>query len=158
ILLLIFVVMANRLKSTKSQSPNPDKLKPEKEEQVSVKELVRDERTHKIAGTVLLLVCLFLFTCFSSYLFTWAEDQSVVENTSVFFPEQDVKIANILGTLGAWVSHQFFFNGFGVASYLFCILFFVLGINAITGRKVYSFYRNLRYVVAGIVYFSVLFA
>ncbi len=82
---LIFVVMANRLKSAKKQSPDPDTLKPEKEEQVSVKELVKDERTHKIAGTVLLLICLFLFACFSSYLFTWAEDQSVVKSVSVFF-------------------------------------------------------------------------
>ena len=101
--------------------PDPDTLKPEKEEQVSIKELVQDERTHKIAGTVLLLICLFLFTCFSSYLFTWAEDQSVVKNTSILFPDEDIRIANILGSLGAWVSHQFFYNGFGIASYLFCI-------------------------------------
>lgn len=150
--------MANRLKSTKSQSTNPDALKPEKEEQVSVKELVRDERTHKIAGTVLLLTCLFLFTCFSSYLFTWAEDQSAVKASSLFFPDKEIKIANVLGTLGAWVSHQFFFNGFGLASYLFCILFFVAGINAITGKKIFSFKRHLRYVIAGVVYFSVLLA
>ncbi len=123
-----------------------------------MKELVKDERTHKIAGTVLLLICVFLFTCFSSYLFTWSEDQSVVESSSIFFPDPDVKVANVLGTLGAWVSHQFFFNGFGLASFLFCILFFVLGINALTGRKQYSFYRHLRYVLAGILYFSVLLA
>ncbi len=150
--------MANRLKSTKSQSPNPNALKPEKEEQVSVKELVRDERTHKIAGTILLLICLFLFTCFSSYLFTWAEDQSVVKSASVFFPDNDIRIANILGTLGAWIAHQFFFNGFGVASYLFCILFFVAGVNALMGRKIFSFARHTRYVVAGVLYFSILLA
>lgn len=150
--------MANRLKTAKSQSSDPDTLKPEKEEQVSVKELVQDERTHKIAGTVLLLVCLFLFTCFCSYLLTWAEDQSVVKNASIFFPDQDIKIANILGTFGAWTSHQFFYNGFGIASFLFCTLFFVLGINALTGKKVFSFKRNLRYVIAGVIYFSVLLA
>ena len=150
--------MANRLKTAKKQSPDPDVLKPEKEEQVSVKELVRDERTHKIAGTVLLLCCLFLFTCFSSYLFTWSEDQSAVRGASIFFPEKGIKISNVLGTFGAWVSHQFFFNGFGVASYLFCILFFVLGVNAITGRRVFFFWRHVRYVIAGVIYFSVLLA
>src|SRR5688572_13005435 len=149
--------MANRIK-TKSQSPDPDALKPEKEEQVSVRELVRDERTHKIAGTVLLLICLFLFTCFSSYLFTWEEDQSAVKSGSVFFPDKELRIANVLGTLGAWISHQFFFNGFGIASYLFCVLFFVGGMNALTGKKMFLFTRHLRYVVAGIIYFSVLFA
>jgi S-DNA-T family DNA segregation ATPase FtsK/SpoIIIE len=150
--------MANRLKSAKKQSPDPETLKPEKEEQVSVKELVRDERTHKIAGTFLLLCCLFLFTCFSSYLFTWSEDQSAVRGASIFFPDKTIKIANVLGTFGAWVSHEFFFNGFGLASYLFCILFFVLGINAITGRAVFPFWRHLRYVTAGVIYFSVLLA
>ena len=51
--LLIFVHMANRLKSSKrSSKPSPDQLKPEKEEQVTVKELVKDERTHKITGAV----------------------------------------------------------------------------------------------------------
>src|SRR5687768_17661438 len=41
--LLIFVFMANRLKSSKSQSPDPHRLKPEKVEQVTVKQLVKDE-------------------------------------------------------------------------------------------------------------------
>lgn len=150
--------MANRLKSSKRQSPDPDALKPEKEEQVSLNELVRDERTHKIVGTMLLLTCLFLFTSFTSYLFTWAEDQSVVKGSSLFFPDKELKIANVLGTLGAWISHQFFYNAFGVASYLFCILFFVGGMNLITGKQVFIFRRHLRYVIAGVVYFSVLLA
>lgn len=150
--------MGNRLKTAKKETPDPDTLKPEKEEQVSVKELVKDERTHKIAGTLLLLLCFFLFTCFSSYLFTWAEDQSAVKTASIFFPDKDIKIANVLGTFGAWTSHQFFFNGFGIASYFFCALFFVLGINALTGKKIFSFRRNIRYVIAGVIYFSVLFA
>ncbi len=156
--LLIFAAMANRLKTAKKPSPDPDVLKPEKLEQVSVKELVQDERTHKIAGTVLLLCCLFLFACFSSYLFTWSEDQSAVRSASVFFPDKDIKIHNVLGTFGAWVSHQFFFNGFGLSSYLFCILFFVAGMNFIAGRPVFPFWRHLRYVIAGVIYFSVLLA
>lgn len=150
--------MANRSKKNRSKSRDADTLRPEKEEQVSFGELVRDERTHKIAGTVLLLLCIFLFTCFTSYLFTWAEDQSAVKGSAIFFPEREVPVANVLGTLGAWISHQFFFNGFGVASYLFCILFFVGGMNLLMGRRVYHFQRHLRYVIAGVIYFSVLLA
>jgi DNA segregation ATPase FtsK/SpoIIIE, S-DNA-T family len=155
---LIFVAMANRLKSSRSQKSDTNKLRPDKEEKVSVKELVKDERTHKIVGVLLLLVCIFLFTCFSSYLFTWAEDQSAVKNGSLFFPDKNVKVANVLGMLGAWTSHQFFFNGFGLPSYLLCILFFVGGINILTGKKIFRFRRHLRYVVAGLIYFSVLLA
>lgn len=151
--------MANRLKSRKSQSPDPEKLNPEKEEQVRVKELVKDERTRKIAGSVSLLVSFFLFIAFTSYLFTWREDQDkVFRGASILLPAEDIQTVNLLGNFGAYISHMFFYNGFGVASFLFCSLFFVIGINGLLGRKVFSIWRNIRYVLVGIVFFSVLLA
>lgn len=156
--LLIFVAMANRLKANKSHSVDPHRLKPEKEEQVTIKELAADERTHKIAGSVFLLICLFLFASFTSFLFTWAEDQSVITGASIFFPEEEIKAANVLGVLGAWVSHKFISDWFGLASYLFCIVFFVAGVNAVTGKKIFLFWRHVRYVLAGVVFFSVALA
>lgn len=151
--------MANRLKSSKHKSPDPDKLKPEKEEQVTVKELVKDERTHKIMGTVSLLVSLFLCIAFISYLFTWREDQDkVFRGASILLPSAEVKTANLLGNIGAYISHQFFYNAFGVASFLFCSLFFVIGVNALFAKKIFSVWRNVRYLMAGIVFFSVAFA
>ena len=116
--------MANRLKSPKKPKPNPEQLKPEKEVQVSVKELVKDERTHKIAGTLSLLVCLFLFIAFTSYLFTWRQDQDkVFGGAGILLPSSEIRTENLLGNLGAYISHQFFFNGFGIASFLFCTIF-----------------------------------
>ncbi len=148
--------MANRLKSPKKPKPDPEQLKPEKEEQVTVKELVKDERTHKIAGSVLLLVCLLLFVAFTSYLFTWRQDQDKVFNgAEILMPSTEVKTDNMLGNLGAYISHQFFYNGFGIASYLFCTFFFVMGINALAGKKIFSVARNIRYLIVGLVYFSV---
>lgn len=148
--------MANRLKSPKKAKPDPEQLKPEKEEQVTVKEIVKDERTHKIGGTVSLLACLLLFVAFTSYLFTWRQDQDKVFNgASILFPSTEIKTENLLGNLGAYISHQFFYNGFGIASYLFCTLFFVIGINGLAGKKVFSIWRNLRYLVVGLVFFSV---
>jgi len=151
--------MANRLKSKKSQPPASDKLKPEKESQVTVKQIVKDERTHKITGAVLLLLAAFLFVAFTSYLFTWKEDQDkVFHGASILLPSSAVKVTNLLGNLGALVSHQFFYNGFGLASYLFCSIFFILGVNLLFARKVFSIGRNLRYVLAGLLFFSVALA
>jgi S-DNA-T family DNA segregation ATPase FtsK/SpoIIIE len=151
--------MANRLKSSKSKTPGPEKFKPEKEEQVRVKDLVKDERTHKIAGTLALLVSFFLFIAFASYLFTWKEDQDkVFRGIEVLFPSEEIKTANLLGNIGAYISHQFFYNGFGVASFFFCSLFFVLGVNAIFGKKIFSIWRNVRYVVVGVIFFSIALA
>jgi S-DNA-T family DNA segregation ATPase FtsK/SpoIIIE len=148
--------MANRLKSPKKPKPNPEQLKPEKEVQLSVKELVKDERTHKIAGTLSLLVCLFLFIAFTSYLFTWRQDQDkVFGGSGILMPSSDIRTENLLGNLGAYISHQFFFNGFGIASFLFCTIFFVIGINAIAGKKVFSIWRNVRYLITGLLFFSV---
>src|SRR5882757_8810665 len=155
--MLIFVPMANRLKSKKSQPS--EKLKPEKEAQVTVKQIVKDERTHKITGAVLLLLAIFLFIAFTSYLFTWKEDQDkVFHGASILLPSSNVKVNNLLGNLGALVSHEFFFKGFGVASYLFCSIFFIIGVNLLFTRKVFSIGRNLRYVLTGLLFFSVALA
>ncbi|HMH23520.1 MAG TPA: DNA translocase FtsK 4TM domain-containing protein [Puia sp.] len=149
--------MANRLKSKKSQASDPSELKPEKDSRVTVKQIVRDERTHKITGAVCLLLAVFLFIAFTSYLFTWKEDQDKVFHggASILLPSSEVKVANLLGNLGALVSHQFFYKGFGLASYLFCSFFFIVGANLLFARKIFSIGRNLRYVLAGLLFFSV---
>ena len=151
--------MANRLKADKAEKKkpaNPEKFKPEKEVQVTVKQLVKDERTHKIAGTFALLISLFLFIAFASYLFTWKEDQDkVFRGAAILLPGEEVKTTNLLGNLGAYISHLFFFRGFGAASFMFCSLFFVIGVNALLTSKVFSLWRNVRYVIIGLVFFSV---
>ncbi|MBC7902823.1 MAG: DNA translocase FtsK [Gemmatimonadaceae bacterium] len=151
--------MANKLKSKKSQAPDPDKFKPEKEEPLPVKQLVQDERTHKIIGTALILASFFLFVAFTSYLFTWKEDQDkVFQGASILFSSGEGKAANLLGNLGAYISHFFFYKGFGVSSYLLCTFFFVSGVNLLFARKLFSIWRNAKYVITGLVFFSVAFA
>lgn len=148
--------MSNRKKTGKKKKSEQLGLKKEKEEQVNVKELVKDERTRKILGAVLLLICLFLFVAFASYLFTWKEDQDKVFNgAKLLFPDEEIHTENLLGNLGAYIAHQFFFNGFGIASFLVCTFFFISGVNAISGRRVYSVWRNLRYLLFGLVIISV---
>ena len=150
--------MANKLKTKNSQPPDPDKLKPEKEEQVKVKELVRDERTYKIFGTFSILIAIFLFIAFTSYLFTWQQDQDKASNASILYNSSQVKVENLLGNFGAYISHLFFFNGFGITSYLFCTFFFVIGINLLFGKKLFSLARNLRYIIIGLPVLSITFA
>ena len=156
--------MANKLKKTSKKSPadKPRKatdLKPEKEEKIDLKKLAKDERTWKITGAVCILVSLFLLISFISYFFTWREDQSVVfKGTGSILFDSDVKVANLLGRLGAWVSHFFIYKGFGVASMFVCTFFFVVGVNFLFSKKVFSVWRNLRYVIVGMIVISVAFA
>ena len=149
--------MANLLrKKTAPPPPSPEELNPDKEVQVTVTEVVKDERTTKIAGATSLLFSLFLFIAFTSYLFTWQDDQDKVHQFGIkIFATNDVVIHNLLGVLGAYSAHTFIYNGFGLASYLFCTFFFVLGVNLLFGKKVFSLIRNLRYVIVGLIVLSV---
>ncbi|SJZ53878.1 FtsK/SpoIIIE family DNA translocase [Sediminibacterium ginsengisoli] len=151
--------MANRLKKKTPPPPDPEKLTADKETQVTVTEVVKDERTAKIAGAVSLLLAIFLFVAFTSYLFTWQDDQDKVHQFGVkIFATDDLRVNNLLGVLGAYVAHNLFYKGFGFASYLFCSFFFVLGVNLLFARKVFNLLRNLKYVVVGLVVISMAFA
>lgn len=151
--------MANSLKKKTPPPPDPEALAPDKEAEVTVAEVVKDERTAKIAGATSLLFTLFLFISFTSYLFTWQEDQDKVREFGVrIFATNDIKVNNLLGVLGAYSAHTLWYNGFGLASYLFCTFFFVLGINLLFGKKIFRLIRNLKYVLIGLVVFSLAFA
>ncbi len=153
--------MANKQKKTSGKKPKAEprkadtkSFKPEKEEKIDLKQLARDERTWKITGAIFLLISIFLFIAFISYFFTWKEDFDKVSVGGLLF-NNEVKVQNLLGRLGAVVSHFFVYKGFGVASLLICTFFFVVGINLLVNRKVFSIWRNLKYVTIGLLVLSV---
>ncbi len=150
------LLMANKLKSAKAKAAAPEQLKQEKEETVEVKQLLKDERTHKIAGSIFLLISILLFIAFTSYLFTWEDDQDkVFQHGYRLLLGTDAKVSNLLGTFGAYIAHLFIFKGFGIASYLICSFFFVIGINLFFGKKVFSVARNIKYLIVGLPLISI---
>ena len=151
--------MANSLKKKTPPPPDPEVLNADKETDISVTEVVKDERTGKIAGAISLLTAIFLFIAFTSYLFTWQEDQDIVHQFGVrIFATTDVRVTNLLGVLGAYIAHLLIFRGFGVASYLLCTFFFVLGINLLFDKKIYRISRNIKYVLVGLIVLSMALA
>jgi S-DNA-T family DNA segregation ATPase FtsK/SpoIIIE len=151
--LFIFVIMATKAKSVKSKAAGKETLKSEVEEKIAVKQLLKDERTHKIAGAVFLLLAFLFFIAFSSYLFTWDDDQDKFSYRMLL--ANDIKVQNLLGTFGAFISEIFIRHGFGLASYLICTFFFVMGVNFFFGKKVFSIRRNLKYLIIGLPLLSV---
>ena len=145
--------MANKKKKAKSKAAEPGNLKQEKEETVEVKQLLKDERTHKIAGSVCLLLAILLFIAFTSYLFTWAEDQDKFSYRMLLV--NTIKVQNLLGTFGAFISEIFIRKGFGIASYLICTFFFVGGANLFFGKRLFSVSRNIKYLIIGLPLISV---
>ncbi|MES2371274.1 MAG: DNA translocase FtsK 4TM domain-containing protein [Bacteroidota bacterium] len=151
--------MANSLKKKTPPPPSPEKLTADKEAEVTVTEVVKDERTAKILGAFSLLLAAFLFVSLTSYLFTWQEDQDKVHQFGfkIFFTD-DVRVTNLLGVLGAYTAHGLIYKGFGLASFLFCTTFFVLGVNLLFGKKIFSLLRNLKYVLVGLLVISMTFS
>ncbi len=155
--------MANKKKKIIPKKPNAETKKAdsksfrqEKEENVSLKSLAHDERTWKITGVVFLLIAIYLFIAFISYFFTWKEDQDkVFRGAYALLSDNDTRVSNLLGRLGAVVSHFFIYKGFGIASMLICTFFFVVGTNLLLNRKVFSIWRNLKYVTIGLLVLSV---
>lgn len=147
------VAKAGRSKSKKAL---PGGWKAEKEEKIKLSSVARDERTWKILGAFCLLVSIFLFIAFISYFFTWKEDQDKVfrGGAGILF-DSDIHVSNLLGRLGSYLSHSFIYKGFGIASLLICTFFFVFGVNLLFSKKVFSIWKNLKYVTIGLLVLSV---
>jgi DNA segregation ATPase FtsK/SpoIIIE, S-DNA-T family len=87
-----------------------------------------DERIPKLIGLLCFFLAIYLFIAFISYCFTWKADQDLVFRYSWnILTQRDLNMENWLGRLGAVVSHQFFYWGFGVASFAFIYFLVQLG-------------------------------
>lgn len=155
--------MANKRKSKSKKTTAGSKnewvdFKTEKEEIVKIKQLANDERTWKIVGLSFLLISIFLVLSFVSYFFTWRQDFVQVSRGASILLDFDTTAENILGKSGALIAHLFVYKLFGVAAVLICTFFFVVGINLMWRRKVFSIWRNLKYVTLGMLVVSTILA
>ena len=90
-------------------------------------EFLKREKTKNIVGLTFLLSSLYLFIAFTSYLFTWQEDQDkVIGSWWTLLSDSSIVVNNWLGKLGAIVSHVFFYRWFGVVSFVFAFLLAIM--------------------------------
>lgn len=88
----------------------------------------KDTRLPTITGLFVMVLSLLLMISLVSYLFTWKDDQQFVLNlNSEFLIDSEMTAQNWLGRLGAFVSHYFFYFGFGIGSFVIPVLLFQLG-------------------------------
>ena len=129
---------------------------------------LQDGRVVKILGLFFLILSVFFAIAFTSYLFTWQQDQSYVSAANGgwgnLFKTQQVLIANgiknpvvenWLGKFGALLSNQFIFQWFGIASFIFVFVFFVIGYRLLFKVKLYSVAKTLGYAFFGLVFISI---
>ena len=115
-------------------------------------DLVTNEKLNKSVGVFILVVSAFLLLAFSSYLFTWQVDQNIVNN---YWSNPSIQAENWAGKLGAYFAHQFIFNGFGVASFLFILISFVLGFRILFKVKLLPLGKTFAYSLFSIIWISI---
>jgi S-DNA-T family DNA segregation ATPase FtsK/SpoIIIE len=129
---------------------------------------LHDGRLIKIIGLFFLILSLYFLIAFTSYLFTWQQDQSYVSTANggwhnLFKTQQELiengiknpVVENWLGKFGALLANQFIFEWFGVASFLFILVFFIIGYRLLFKVKLYAVNKTLGYSFFGIVFISI---
>ncbi len=117
---------------------------------------IHDPRVPKIIGILLVVLGIYLAIAFTSYLFTWQEDQDkVIDYTFGEMIAGDISVANLLGRLGALLSHLFFYLGFGLPSFFFSGVIFIYGLDLLTEKPIR--HRSALVIIGllSVVYFSI---
>ncbi|HRU86081.1 MAG TPA: DNA translocase FtsK 4TM domain-containing protein [Tenuifilum sp.] len=117
---------------------------------VSNDSLFKDERIRFTVGLFLILLGVYIFLSFLSFLFTWKVDQSI-EWVSIFSSTEQ-KIGNWGGKLGASLSNQFINHWFGITALAFPLIFMVLGLKLlkfIRGRVTKFIFKVLLGILVG---------
>ncbi len=117
-----------------------------------------DGRIIKVAGLFFLILSLYFLIAFTSYLFTWQEDQSYVMDSNGGWSNllktqkeleaaglKDKIVENWLGKVGSLLSHQFIYEWFGVASFIFIAVFFIIGYRLLFKVRLYAVSKTLGY-------------
>ena len=108
-------------------------------EETTTTPLVDLDTIKTAAGLFLFFLAILIFIACFSYLFTWKEDQDKVLNFSwkIIF-SKDTNVMNSMGRIGAFISHVFFYDFFGVAAFIVPYILFAAGINLIFKEKIFK--------------------
>ncbi|MFA4851623.1 MAG: DNA translocase FtsK 4TM domain-containing protein [Bacteroidales bacterium] len=159
----------NTLKNEEQVSSAPEKkiTRKVKEKKFSSKEktsapstrgssFIYDERFHKVAGLFFLIFSIYLLIAFVSYLSTWEVDDNIFSGSaSDLIFDNSVATGNWMGRMGAFLSYIFIKKWFGVASFLFVLVFFVTGLKLFLNIRLLPIGLTYKYSFFGIIWISV---
>tara|TARA_R110001583_G_scaffold412_2_gene3781 strand:+ start:23862 stop:26249 length:2388 start_codon:yes stop_codon:yes gene_type:complete len=111
------------------------------------------QQTQTILGLFITLFSIFLFASFISYLFNWQQDQSQLSN----FTNKNITVKNLLGKIGAAVSHFFIYKNFGIASLYIPILLFFTGVSIFLKGNLKKVQKLWGWGILGILWISISF-
>ena len=87
----------------------------------SVMNFLKSRQIQTVIGSFLLFLSIFLLVAFISFFFNWQEDQSIINE----FSNKTVQGKNLLGKVGANLSHFFIYKGVGLGAFILPYLLFL---------------------------------
>ncbi len=114
--------------------------------------IIRNEKLSKSIGLILLIFSAHLLLSFSSFLFTWKVDLDLINH---YWNDPTIRVENWGAKLGAYLAQQFIYNGFGIASFLFIFLTFILGFKALFKTAILPIVKSIKYTIFTIIWLSI---
>src|SRR5690606_31097005 len=81
-------------------------------------------------------------------ILNWQQDQSELQNSFWgLLADPNYNVKNVLGKIGAALGHRLMYNGFGIAAFLLCWLFFIAGARIALQVKISGIRKTLGAIV-----------
>jgi len=116
--------MAKKTKSTNATINSSEKNS-------TIVAFLKTRQTQTILGVFLILFAVFLCIAFISFFFHWQEDQSTLSK----IVDKSVKSKNLLGKIGAYLSHLLIYKSVGIGAFIIAYQLFLTGIKIILKKK-----------------------
>ena len=116
--------MAKRTKSTNATINSSEKNS-------TIVAFLKTRQTQTILGVFLILFAVFLCIAFISFFFHWQEDQSTLSK----IVDKSVKSKNLLGKIGAYLSHFLIYKSVGIGAFIIAYQLFLTGVKIILKKK-----------------------
>lgn len=106
-----------------------------------------------IVGVLFVIIAIILLVSFISYYISGNNDQSQITELG----NREIAVENWFGKIGAWLSDVFLHKGFGVASFLFVKIFFLIGAYLIVDLPLKKLRKSTFWDLYLIIAISILF-
>ncbi|PLX01093.1 MAG: cell division protein FtsK, partial [Marinilabiliales bacterium] len=118
----------------------------------------KDEKVKYIIGLFCLFSSLYLAFAFISYIFTWKQDQSVIDIPfGELLTNNEITIDNWAGKTGAMLSNRLICDWFGISSFSIPFLLFIIGFRLLKIRLL-PLRKTIKFTIIATLWLSVSFA
>lgn len=118
---------------------------------------IQSDKFKMSLGIFFLSLSIYLTFSLLSYLFYWTSDFDKVYSFQWTDLSGNIPVQNWGGYLGAWLGHLFIYRMFGISSFLFILLFFLIGSKLTLKIQFLPFKKTLKFSFVIMIWTSVLF-